>query len=184
VSETTLASGELTTLFPDLLAGDYRVEAQAYDVGASQIYSGEGSVTVIADALNNLCLLWMNQSVTSEINNAAPKIEYVEVDGNVIPETDLDAGANSGLHVIAPAPGELVTFTVGTSDSDGDSLSIAWAVKDGPNPEDNDVGLVCGTGDSITWFHDVEGTCYVQIHVSDGKGGSASFTFDLIVLAN
>ncbi len=182
VDELTLATGELTTVFTELKADDYTVEAQGYDFAAQQIYSGQGDVTVVADAHNNMCMLWMGQDNPSAMSNASPKIEYVDVDGNIVPEI-ADGGMDTGLYIIAPGPGELVTFTVGTSDADGDSLSIAWTVKDGPNPEDSDVGMVCGTGDSITWFHDVEGTYYVTISVSDGRGGVASFIFDITVMA-
>jgi hypothetical protein len=160
------------------------VEAQGYDALGGETYSGQGDVFVYPDVLNNLVIMWMaNHDPTSQ-NNASPKIEYIDVDGDVVPATDLDAGADPGLYIIAPGIGEQVTFTVATSDADGDPLSIAWTVKEGPDPEDNDAGTVCGTGDTITWFHDVPGIYYVRAHVSDGKGGSVSFMFEIYVLAN
>jgi hypothetical protein len=186
VGQTTLATGELSALFTNLVAGDYYVEAQAYDRAGAQSYSGQGDVYVVPDALNNLVLLWMaNQNSVPEIN-ASPKIEYVDVGPRdiVTLASDLDAGAAAGLYVITPNENEPVELTVGTSDADGDPLAIAWTVKDGPGPEDNDVGTVCGTGDAITWSYDVQGVYYVQIHVSDGRGGNAVLIFDLHVLAN
>ncbi|MCP4197750.1 MAG: PKD domain-containing protein [Proteobacteria bacterium] len=181
VSEATLGTGELTALFIDLKAGDYYVEAQAYDQQGAETYAGQGGVYVHPDILNNLVLLWMaNQNSVPEIN-AAPKIEYVDVLPREIVTlaTDLDAGAEPGLYVITPGMDESVEFIVATSDADGDPLAIAWTIKDGPNPEDNDVGTVCGTGDTISWSHDVEGKYYVQVHVSDGRGGNAVLIFDL-----
>lgn len=186
VDEAVLATGELSILFTGLKAGDYTVEAQGYDAVGTETYSGQGAVYVNPDVLNSLVLLWMaNQNSVPEIN-ASPKIEYVDVGPRdiVTLASDLDAGAAAGLYVITPNENEPVELTVGTSDADGDPLAIAWTVKDGPGPEDNDVGMVCGTGDAITWSYDLEGVYYVQIHVSDGRGGNAVLIFDLHVLAN
>lgn len=184
VDETTLATGNLSVLFTGLKAGDYTVEAQGFSSVGSETYSGQGDVFVYPDVLNNLTILWMANQDTASQNNASPKIEYVDVDGNFVPATDLDAGADPGLYVIAPGPGEQVLFTVATSDADGDSLSVAWTVKDGPDPEDNNAGMVCGTGDTVSWFHDLPGVYFVKVHVSDGLGGSVSFMFEVYVLSD
>jgi hypothetical protein len=59
------------------------------------------------------------------------------------------------------------------SDADGDSLTYAWTASG---------GTITGTGDSVSWDAPAtEGTYTISVEVSDGHGGTASDSCDIVV---
>jgi hypothetical protein len=59
------------------------------------------------------------------------------------------------------------------SDADGDSLTYAWTASG---------GTITGTGDSVSWEAPAaEGTYTISVEVSDGHGGTASDSCDIVV---
>jgi hypothetical protein len=71
------------------------------------------------------------------------------------------------------APSASCTIGCVASDADGDSLSYAWSATG---------GAISGTGDSVSWEAPAtEGTYTITVTVSDGQGGTASDSCDIIV---
>jgi hypothetical protein len=65
------------------------------------------------------------------------------------------------------------TIGCAASDADGDSLNYAWSATG---------GTITGTGDSVSWEAPAtEGTYTISVEVSDGHGGTASDSCDIVV---
>ncbi len=191
VEARALAGDTLATLFENIHADNYYVVAQAKDSGGVVIYNGAGGMYVLRDVTNVLHIL-LNQSSTGTQRNAAPKIDAVAVIGRTVAigEVVADAGPGSeldGLYVAAPDENEPITFVAQVSDHDADPLDITMCIRTLPNscglPEGIfGAGTTTPVGDNgITWEHDVEGTYYVIVSVSDPSGSSANFNFPVYV---
>jgi hypothetical protein len=65
------------------------------------------------------------------------------------------------------------TIGCAASDADGDTLTYAWSATG---------GTITGTGDSVSWEAPAaEGTYTISVEVSDGHGGTASDSCDIVV---
>lgn len=79
---------------------------------------------------------------------------------------------------LTPSATDLAPEASGTigcvaSDADGDTLTYAWTATD---------GTISGTGNSVSWEAPAaEGTYTISVSVSDGHGGTASDSVDIIV---
>jgi hypothetical protein len=70
-------------------------------------------------------------------------------------------------------PSGSCTIGCAASDADGDTLTYAWSASD---------GSITGTGDSVSWEAPAtEGTYTISVSVSDGHGGTASDSCDIVV---
>jgi hypothetical protein len=76
---------------------------------------------------------------------------------------------------LAPEQGDNVTFSVGATDPQGDTLAYAW--DDG----DPDHGEFTGTGDTVVWTTDEPGTYTITVTITDGDGNSTTSSFTLTV---
>jgi hypothetical protein len=71
------------------------------------------------------------------------------------------------------APGESCTIGCVASDADGDILTYTWTPTG---------GTISGTGNSVSWEAPAaEGTYTISVSVSDGHGGTASDSCDIVV---
>ena len=71
------------------------------------------------------------------------------------------------------APSASCTIGCVASDADGDTLTYAWTSTG---------GTISGTGNSVSWEAPAtEGTYTISVSVSDGHGGTASDSADIIV---
>jgi len=71
------------------------------------------------------------------------------------------------------APEESCTIGCVASDADGDTLAYAWTSTG---------GTISGTGNNVSWTAPAtEGTYTISVSVSDGHGGTASDSVDIIV---
>jgi hypothetical protein len=70
-------------------------------------------------------------------------------------------------------PSGSCTIGCAASDADGDTLTYAWSASG---------GSITGTGDSVSWEAPAtEGTYTISVSVSDGHGGTASDSCDIVV---
>jgi hypothetical protein len=70
-------------------------------------------------------------------------------------------------------PEDSCTVSCAASDADGDTLTYTWSATD---------GTITGTGESVSWTApDAEGTYTISVEVSDGHGGTASDSCDIVV---
>ncbi|HYG73666.1 MAG TPA: Ig-like domain-containing protein [Planctomycetota bacterium] len=69
--------------------------------------------------------------------------------------------------------GQTTEFSAAASDPNGDTLTYSWNFGDGS----------IGSGASVTHTYTAPGSYTVQVSVSDGKGGSASTTFNVQIAA-
>lgn len=71
------------------------------------------------------------------------------------------------------APEDSCTIGCVASDADGDTLSYTWSATG---------GAISGTGDNVSWEAPAaEGTYTITVNVSDGQGGAASDSCDIVV---
>jgi hypothetical protein len=183
VEENTLTApfGEdRQTMFHDLLADDYFVEAEGLDAEDTVLYMGAGAVTVEPEVTNDLTIC-TNSGVCrgGETPNAAPRIESVEASASWLSEGD------AGM-VFPPTGGlQYFLFQATVTDLDEDPVTIVWTVKNGPKQSDLDVGVLSDEiGADVTWHHDQPGTYWVSLVAMDGLGGAATFQFKVTLQDN
>jgi cytochrome c len=105
--------------------------------------------------------------------------DYFKVDGNLGCEDSqsnatpvIGSATASPSGGVAPLP---VTFTAAATDADGDQLSYAWDFDDN--------GSIDASGTSVTHTYASAGNKTAKLTVSDGKGGLATRTVPVSVLA-
>ncbi|MCZ7646946.1 MAG: PKD domain-containing protein [Planctomycetota bacterium] len=70
-------------------------------------------------------------------------------------------------------PGDEILFSASASDADGDPLSFAWTFGDGAS----------GSGANAVHAYAAPGTYTVNVEVGDGKGGTDSASFQVVIEA-
>jgi cytochrome c len=166
-----------TATIPAAFPADFYLRIVWDGTGMTGAYSQDGSAwtsvgtaSTAMPASPKVGFFALSNGATTSVT---PKFDSFAIDGppcgsNAVPAiSSATADKTSG---IAPLP---VNFTAAATDADGDPLTYAWDFGDGAT----------GTGATASHPYTAAGAYNAKVTVTDGKGGSASKTIAVNVLA-
>jgi len=164
-SSTSVARGESCTVTCVATDPDTDTITYAWTATAGAI-SGTGStITWMAPTTEG------SYSVTVAVSDG--KADAVSDSCNIQVVNTPPVIANLTPSTTDLAPEDSCTVGCVASDADGDTLTYAWTATG---------GTITGTGNSVSWEAPAaEGTYTISVSVSDGNGGTASDSVDIIV---
>ncbi len=116
-----------------------------------------------------------NYTVTAEVSDGRDGIATEQLTINVLPPNHPPVIESLNTDCPRVRPVGHATLECIASDPDNDELTYTWSV---------DRGGISGDGATVTWTGpDAYGTYTITITVSDGRGGEASDSIDIIVCA-
>ena len=187
---TTVMSGGSSTL--QCIASDPDGDPLSYSWKASKGSCGEFGIPLEWNAGTGSTATWIASST-----GGTYCIRVTVSDGQggtATKHINIAANSNPTISSLLPnptmvAPSGSVTFTCTASDPDGDTLSYMWDTCSGttgcPSWMHEKCGSISSTGSSITWTAPSGSkTCTIEVTVSDGRGGTATKSTQIVVNSN